>query len=152
MTDGVTMKSKYLEVPQELRDRLIKLYNASKTYKRTSKQYSQVRADDIDYKGIRQEVKMAAIRTEEVRRRMQIELTNLEEVREYVKAMQESSKDRLKDELLEMLKKELKQGERKLVELEERINLTLSPERDANVLQSIQECINRLSERMEQLK
>ncbi|KAI5193034.1 hypothetical protein NECID01_2158 [Nematocida sp. AWRm77] len=152
MAEMVTLKSKYLEIPQELRDKLIKLHNTSKSYKRDSKAYQKVQIEDIDYREIRQEVKMAALRTEEVRRQIQTKLNNLEEIREYTKAIGHSTKDGDKKYLLELLKKELNKGEEKLAFLEQNIKLVLNREREENVLQNIQTSINRLSEQIEQLK
>lgn len=152
MTETVTLKSKYLEVPQELRDRLTKLHNTAKGYKRSYRAYQKIQVEDVDYKEIKQEAKMAALKTEEVRRQIQKELSNLEDIREYIKAVNRSNKDGRKDDLLEILKKELKKGEDKLTVLESKIKLVLNREREENILQNIQNSINRLSEQIEQLK
>jgi len=151
MLEQVTAKSKYIEVPQELRDRLIKLHCVSKSMKAKARMYEQSQTEDIEYKGIRQEVKMAGLRTEETRKRIQTELENLEDIREYIKTMSETNKERRKEEIMDILKKEINKGDRKLAYLEERIKLAANKERDKNVLQSIQDTINRLSEKLEHI-
>ncbi|KAI5171171.1 hypothetical protein NEFER03_0573 [Nematocida sp. LUAm3] len=152
MGETVSPKCKYLEMPQDLRDRLIRLHGASKQYKRQAKNYKPSNTEEIEYTEVFQELKMVAIRSEEVKRKAQIELSNLEDAREYIKALSESGKDRRKEELQEMVVRELNKGEEKLSQAEEKLRILLSREKDENILQIIQKSLNCLAEKIEHLK
>ncbi|KAI5186034.1 hypothetical protein NEHOM01_1237 [Nematocida homosporus] len=152
MAESVAAKSKYLEVPQEIRNKIVQLHSLSKEYKRKPRNYKPSSADEIEYRGIFQELKMVAISSEEVKRKAQEELSNLEDIRECAKSVAESKSDIRKEELLEMLKREISKGEDKITKIEEQLRVIVNRERKDSVLQTIQENINRISEKIEQLK
>ncbi|KAI5179782.1 hypothetical protein NEOKW01_0245 [Nematocida sp. AWRm80] len=152
MSETITSKSKYLEIPQEIRDRLINLHSTTKEYKRRHKEYKHIEAEEIDYDGITQELRMVSIRIEEVKKKVQAELFNLEEIREYVKEIIREDSPQKKEGLQRMLNNEMLKGEKKLETLEKKLCLILNREKEENVLKAIQNAINHLSERLEHLK
>jgi len=152
MKESVTLKSKYLDIPQELRDRLINLHTISKTHKRREKTPEYGKIEEIEYQDVRQELKVVGIRTEESKRKIQAALVSLEETREYIKTISNPNKERRKEKMAEILKKEIKNAEEKTSSLEEKIKLALDKEKEENVLKIIQDGINDLSERMETIK
>ena len=64
----------------------------SKKARRLCREYVGNKTEDIHYSGIRQEINMAAIHTEETRRKAQQELVELNYLREYVKMVEEFQK------------------------------------------------------------
>ncbi|KAI5159302.1 hypothetical protein NEAUS03_0187 [Nematocida ausubeli] len=151
MSDSVTYRSKYLEVPQELRTRIVNIYTASTKYKRKAKEQVIPLVDEIEYKGISNELEMVGMRTDEVRCKVQEKLTHLEDIRDYVREVIQKEQDQRKGYISGIIKAEMRAAEQSLATLEERVRFLIERSKP-NVLQSIQLAINRLSQKIESIQ
>ncbi|KAH9385913.1 uncharacterized protein NEMAJ01_0809 [Nematocida major] len=150
MTESVTSRSKYLEIPQEVRNRIVKIYSMSLDHRKKAKELAVPLAEEIYYKGVSQELGMISISTDEVKYNIQEKLSHLEEIRDYVKEVTAPEKEQRKAYLSGIIKKELSMAEDQLAVLEEKMRSLIGKSKE-NVLVSLQSTINRLSRNLEQL-
>ncbi|KAI5190847.1 hypothetical protein NEMIN01_1249 [Nematocida minor] len=150
MNEAVTSRTKYLEVSQELRNRIVNIYTASMEHKRKAEEQTVPLVEEIDYKGISQDLGMIGVCTDEVKYKIQDKLAHLEEIRDYVKEVTTDEKDQRKAYLSDIIKREIAQAEDQLSVLEEKMRSLISRGNE-NVLQTIQTAINRLSKKMEHM-
>ncbi|OAG31382.1 hypothetical protein NEIG_02404 [Nematocida sp. ERTm5] len=151
MSDSVTYRSKYLEVPQELRSRIVNIYTASTKYRRKAKEMEIPLVEEIEYKGISNELEMVGMRTDEVKCKVQEKLTHLEDIRDYVKEVCLKETEQRKAYISDIIKTEMRSAEENLAMLEERMRALIERNKP-NVLQSIQLAINRLSQKIENIQ
>ncbi|KAI5167480.1 hypothetical protein NEIRO03_1971 [Nematocida sp. AWRm78] len=151
MSDSVTYRSKYLEVPQELRSRIVNIYTASTKYRRKAKEMEIPLVEEIEYKGISNELEMVGMRTDEVKCKVQEKLTHLEDIRDYVKEVCLKETEQRKAYISDIIKTEMRSAEESLAMLEERMRALIERNKP-NVLQSIQLAINKLSQKIENIQ
>ncbi|EIJ87332.1 hypothetical protein NEPAR06_1358 [Nematocida parisii] len=151
MSDSVTYRSKYLEVPQELRSRIVNIYTASTKYRRKAKEMEIPLVEEIEYKGISNELEMVGMRTDEVKCKVQEKLTHLEDIRDYVKEVCLKETEQRKAYISDIIKTEMRSAEENLAMLEERMRALIERNKP-NVLQSIQLAINKLSQKIENIQ
>lgn len=150
MNQTVTPRTKYLDLPEEIRNRIVKIYTTGAELKKKMQDQALPMTDEVSYWEIEQELEMAGINTEEVKNRVQEKLAHLEEIRDYVKEATAEKKDQRSVYLADIIKKEMEKANRQLNTLEEKMH-ALVGSRKTNVLQSIQMEINRLSKKMEHI-
>jgi hypothetical protein len=152
--EAIGKKTKYVELSQEMKDKLINVHSMSKETRRLSKEYVGSKTEEIRYAGIRQEISMSAIRTEEVRRKAQLGLADLDSLREYVKRVDEFQKRgrATKGDLAEIVASEMAKAEERLGMLEEDMKRLQGKKSGENVLLLMDEAINRISAMADKIK
>lgn len=151
MSEVINSKSKYLEVSEQLRQRLVEIYCKTKEHGALAKACAVPSAEDIQYNTVVQEIKMIALRTEEARRSIQAQLVSLEKTKEYIRVLETWPKESTKEEVAAILKEEIASAESKVAEVEGRMKLAfnLDPAPENNILHLIQRSIDSLTEQME---
>lgn len=146
------LKSKYLEAPQEVREKLIKLNSLSRSYKRSAKERKPVDMDSINYQEAFTEIKIAALKTERIKEKTEEIIEAMEETREIIKIITEKNRERRREDAIKGMEEIARKCERKMDDLEERLKVVLNKERKESVLKGIQMHINRLLQRIENHK
>lgn len=146
----VTGRSKYLELPQEIRSRIINVYNKSIEYKREVKDKTIEQVDEIEYKGILEELGVVEMYTENIKNKTQEKLSHLEEIREYIREVTATGKEQKKAYLSDIIRREITRAEDEVALLEEKVRILIG-RNSTNILSSIQVEINRLAKNLERV-
>lgn len=150
MSEVINSKSKYLEVPEQLRQRLVEIYSKTKEHTGLAKTCIVPSAEDIQYNTVVQEIKMIALKTEEARRNIQAQLVSLERAKEYIRVLETWPKESTKEEITAILKEEISTADSKVAEVERKMKLAFNPNPapESNILSLIQQSIDCLTEQM----
>lgn len=148
MDQTVTPRTKYLELPQEMRNRIVSIYSVGANIKRKMQEIDIPMVDEIEYRDIANELEVVRIETAEIKAKIQEKLSHLEEVRDYVKEVTSDKKEQRRGYLADMIRKEIKKADTQLAILEEKMHV-LAGDKKMNALQLIQRKINSLSKKME---